>query len=226
MAKSATSIANISSKYNLSGCSIRGGGSFLRRSIFRHPTTESRKTALSYPVARGGVGERSAPRSFRRKPKSSPEQPRAPSKTQMSSRTVPSPRRKLNLPTKQPRENSRGSQPARPRRPRGCRGAERPTPVSSETEILTRTAPRTVENSNAQQNSSFVPSEAQPSNRTAPGKRERVATRSHPVTRGGVGERSAPRSFRRKQKSSPERPRAPSETKVSNRIAPGERERV
>jgi len=32
-----------------------------------------------------------------------------------------------------PRESSRGSQPSRTRHPRGCRGAERPTPASSET---------------------------------------------------------------------------------------------
>ena len=38
------------------------------------------------------------------------------------------------------------------------------------------------------------------------GERERVAALSHPVTRGGVGERSAPRPLRRKPNSSPERP--------------------
>ena len=36
-------------------------------------------------------------------------------------------------PSEQPRESARGSQPSRIPSPRGCRGAERPTPVSSET---------------------------------------------------------------------------------------------
>ena len=38
----------------------------------------------------------------------------------------------------------------------------------------------------------------------SPGEREKDATLSHPVTRGGVGERSAPRPLRRKPNSSPE----------------------
>ena len=59
------------------------------------------------PVTRGGAGERSAPRPFRRKP---------------------------TLSSEQLRESARGSQPSRLPSPEGgCREAERPTPVSSET---------------------------------------------------------------------------------------------
>ena len=43
-------------------------------------------------------------------------------------------------------------------------------------------------------NSILISSEIKNSNRTAPGERERVRTLSHPVTRGGLGERSAPMS--------------------------------
>ena len=46
-----------------------------------------------------------------------------------------------------------------------------------------------------------------------------------PSPEGGVGKRSAPRPRRRKQKPSGEQP-APSETNISTRTAPGERERV
>ena len=49
-----------------------------------------------------------------------------------------------------------------------------------------------------------APSEIQIPASTAPGERERVAALSHPVARGGVGERSAPRPLRRKPNSSPE----------------------
>ena len=57
--------------------------------------------------------------------------------------------------------------------------------------------------------------------RTAPGERERVATLSHPVTRGGVGERSAPRLRRRKRNQRRNSP-ASSETKRPARTAPWE----
>ena len=77
-----------------------------------------------------------------------------------------------------------GRNPLAPRHPRGCRGAERPTPASSETKP-SREQP--------------APSETNISTRTAPGERERVAPLSPPVTRGGVGEQSAPRPRRRKQ---------------------------
>ena len=150
------------------------------------------------PVTRGGVGEQRAPRSFRRKPKSSSEQP--------------SFHRERKPPTGQPRESARGCEPSRPRHPRGCRGAERPTLVPSETEILTRTAPRIVGNQSFQQDS--------------PGRAREGVNPLASVTRGGVGEQSAPRSFRRKQKSSPEQPIASSGMKLSNRTAPGELERV
>ena len=61
--------------------------------------------------------------------------------------------------------------------------------------------------------------------RVFPGERERVAPLSPPVPRGDVGERSAPRPRRRKQKPSGEQPASPG-TKISTRTAPGERERV
>ena len=51
-------------------------------------------------------------------------------------------RRRPNPPTEQPRESARGCEPSRTPSPRGCRGAERPTPASSETKVSTRTAPR------------------------------------------------------------------------------------
>ena len=139
--------------------------------------------ALSHPVARGGVGERSAPRPLRRKPNSSPERPH-----QL--------RRKPKSPPEQPRESARGSHPLAPRPPMGCRGAERPTPASSEAKFFTRTpAP--------------APSKTQIPARTAPGERERVAALSHPAPRGDVGERSAPRPFRRKPNSPPEQSNLP-----------------
>ena len=61
--------------------------------------------------------------------------------------------------------------------------------------------------------------------RVFPGERERVAPLSPPVPRGDVGERSAPRPRRRKQKPSGEQPASPG-TKISTRTAPVERERV
>ena len=88
------------------------------------PGERERVAALSHPVPRGDVGERSAPRPLRRKPNSSPECLH---------------RQKSKSPPEQPRESSRGSHPLAPRHPRGCRGAERPTPASSEAKSFTRT---------------------------------------------------------------------------------------
>ncbi len=117
------------------------------------------------PVTRGGAGERSAPRPFRRKPTLSSEQLRESARGSQPSRTpvtrggageqsAPRPfrrkqrpqknsllRRKPKSPSEQPRESARGSQPSRLPSPEGgCRGAERPTPASSETKSFKRIA--------------------------------------------------------------------------------------
>ena len=83
------------------------------------------------------------------------------------------------------RESARGTHPSRPRPPRGCRGAERPTPASSETKAVRRTA-CPVGNEYLHQNSS--------------GRAREGHSPLAPVTRGGVGERSVPRSCRQKQR--------------------------
>ena len=106
---------------NTRTCPVRN-----RNSHQHSPTGErERVAALSLPVARGDVGERSAPRPFRQKPNPPSEQ------------SNPH-RRKPKSPPAQPRESARGSHLA-PRCPRGCRGAERPTLVSSETKSSIRT---------------------------------------------------------------------------------------
>ena len=87
-----------------------------------------------------------------------------------------------------------GRSPLAPRHPRGCRGAERPTPASPETKFFAGMP---------------APSEIQIPASTAPGESERVATLSLPVPRGDVGERSAPRPFRRKPNSPPEQSNLP-----------------
>ena len=132
------------------------------------PGERERVATLSHPVTRGGVGERSAPRSCRRKRNPHPNSP------------------------------SRCRKPASP---------PKHFPASSEIQIP-----------------------AEPS----PGERERVATLSHPVTRGGVGEQSAPRPRRRKRNphpNSPSRRRKPasppklfpasSETEIPAEAVPG-----
>ena len=111
------------------------------------PGERERVSTLSHPVTRGGVGERSAPRPLRRKPNSSPECLHC---------------QKSKSPPAQPHGRAReGRSPLAPRPPRGCRGAERPTPVSSETEFSTRTVKP-------------APLEIQIPARTARGERERV----------------------------------------------------
>ena len=111
-----------------------------------------------------------------------------------------------------------GRTPLAPRRPRECRGAERPTlapsgkknlkravpalsetnavkrtpPASSETNAVKRTTPALSE-TNAVKRTPPASSETKLPARPAPGERERDAPLSHPVARGGVGERSAPR---------------------------------
>ena len=81
---------------------------------------------------------------------------------------------------------------------RGCRGAERPTPASPEAKALKRVAPV------PSKSKSLAPSETKLPSNPSPGERERVITLSHPVPRGDVGERSAPRSRRRERKTSRE----------------------
>ena len=88
------------------------------------PGERERVRTLSHPVTRGDVGERSALRSRRRKPKSS--------KNSLH-------HRKPQCPPDQPRESARGCEPSSPPSPSGCRGAERPTPASSETKTFKRT---------------------------------------------------------------------------------------
>ena len=85
-----------------------------------------------------------------------------------------------------------------------------------------------------------MPSETQLPVKAAPGERERVATLSHPVPRGGVGEQSAPRPAPSKTKLLPEQTRPLHQKRNSHRNSfphqrktdsppnqpPGERERV
>ncbi len=104
------------------------------------------RVALSYPVTRGGVEEQSAPRPRRREPKSTPECLLL--------------RRKQILQKNSPGRVREGVNPLVPRHPRGCRGAERPTPASSETKINKRMSPASSETN--------IPT------RTAPGELERV----------------------------------------------------
>ena len=124
----------------------------LHRSCFLHrrkpkfppkqsPGERERVATLSHPVTRGGVGERSAPRSRRRKPKSSKEQPFTSPKTSISTEAVSCIVGNRNSRQPSPGRAREGRNPLAPRPPRwGRRGAERPTPASSETKSFKRIA--------------------------------------------------------------------------------------
>ena len=159
-----------------------------------------------------GERERVAPLSPPRPPRGcrGAERPTlAPSEAKPSKEQTPA-----SSETKPPPEQPMGERervaPLSPRRPRGCRGAERPTLVSSETKP------------SGEQPAS---SETNVSTRTVPGELERAADLSHPVTRGGCRGAERPTPASSETKPSREQP-APSETNISTRTAPGERERV
>ena len=145
------------------------------------------------PRPRGGVGERSAPRSRRRERKFSREpfllrRKRTPSKEQLLASS------ETEIPTRTaPGERERGRTLSHPVTRGGVGERSAPRPASSETNAFKRIAPASL--------GTKIPT------RTAPGERERDAPLSHPVIRGGVGERSAPRP-------------ASSETNAFKRIAP------
>ena len=108
------------------GNKSRQENSLLRREL-KSPPEQLRESARGSQPSRtpSGVRERSAPRSCRQKQR--------PQKNSLH-------RRERISPPEQLRESARGSQPSRSRHPRGCRGAERPTLVSSGTKVLKRTA--------------------------------------------------------------------------------------
>ena len=111
------------------------------------------------PVTRGGVGERSAPRPFRRKP---------------------------TLSSEQLRESARGSQPSRTPVTRGGAGEQG--------------APRPFRRKQRPQKNSLLRRKPK-----SPSEQPRESARGSqpsrlPSPEGGVGERSAPRPFRRKQR--------------------------
>ena len=159
-----------------------------------------RVAALSLPVARGDVGERSAPRPLRRKPNSSPERPH---------------RQKSKSPPAQPHGRAREGRTLSHPVPEGGRGAERPTPFSSETESSIRTVKP-------------APSEIQIPASTAP---RESARGSHPLAprpppRGCRGaERPTPVSSETEFSTRTVKP-APLEIQIPASTAPGERERV
>ena len=84
--------------------------------------------------------------------KPSSEQPFAPPKTSISTEAASRIVRNPNSRQPSSRESARGSKPSRTSSPRGCRGAARPTPASSETKTIKRTA-CIVGNQNPHQNS-------------------------------------------------------------------------
>ena len=142
----------------------------------------------------------------RPKPVSAP----AGSRSHFDEKTTPPPEKRLctvgNPNSRQPHERAReGRSPLAPRPPRGCRGAERPTLAPSETK------------SSLEQ--PFAPSKASisteavscivgnpNSRRTSPGRAREGHNPLVPVTRGGVGEQSAPRPRRRKPNPHPNSP--------------------
>ena len=102
-----------------------------------------------------GIGERSAPRPRRRKPKFPPEQPHGfvggrnlrPNRRGRTCAAVPNAPPACFVGNQPFRPNSpgrarEGVNPFVPRHPRGYRGAECPTPASSETKVPARTAPQ------------------------------------------------------------------------------------
>ena len=153
----------------------------------------------------------------------------ASSETRVPARTATRLRRRSKSSTEQARKNMRccpksaarlfRQEPKfrlRTRRPRGCRGAESPTPASSETKVPARTAPRLRRRSEpsteqtrkicaAVQNAPpacFVGNQRLRSNIS--GRAREGVNPLAPRPRGGVGEQRAPRPRRREPKLPPE----------------------
>ena len=156
------------------------------------PGERERVATLSHPVPRGDVGEQSAPRPRRRKQNfrlNSRGRMRANVQETPPIRPVENKLPRQNI----PRESARGSQPSRAPVPRGGVGERSaPRPAPSETRLPFE-PPR--KNAHQCSRNAAHPSRQKPTfpPEHPPGERERVATLSHPVPRGGVGERSAPR---------------------------------
>ena len=123
------------------------------------PTEQPRESARGCEPSRTpsprGIGERSAPRPRRRKPKFPPEQPHGfvggrnlrPNRRGRTCAAVPNAPPACFVGNQPFRPNSpgrarEGVNPFVPRHPRGYRGAECPTPASSETKVPARTAPQ------------------------------------------------------------------------------------
>ena len=120
--------------------------------------------------------------------KSSSEQPFAPPKTSISTEAVS---------CIVGNRNSRRTSPLRRRKPAS---PPKPFPASSEIQIPAEPALCAAENQHLHRSRFLHRRKSKfPSNQPS-GERERVATLSHPVTRGSVRERSAPRPRRRKQR--------------------------
>ena len=190
------------------------------------PGERERVATLSHPVARGDVGERSAPRSCRRKrnphsnspsrrqePASPPKPFPASSETEIPAEPAPGERERvatLSHPVTRggvgersaprPCRRKRNPHPNSPSRRRKPASPPKLFPASSETEIPAEPALCAAENQHLHRSRFLHRRKSKfPSNQPS-GERERVATLSHPVTRGSVGERSAPRPRRRKQR--------------------------
>ena len=192
------------------------------------PGERERGAALSHPVTRGGVGERSAPRPRRRKRNPHPNSPlrrrkpaSPPKPLPASSEMKPHPnsplrRRKPESPPKAFPESSETEIPAEPAPGERERVATLSHPVTRGG-VWEQSAPRPRRrkrnphpNSPSRRRKPEAPPKAFPESsetqipaEPAPGEHERVATLSHPVTQGGVGERSAPRPRRRKRNPHP-----------------------
>ena len=175
------------------------------------PGERERVRTLSHPVTRGGVGERSAPRSRRRKRNPHPnspsrrQEPASPPKPlPASSEMKPHPnsplrRRKPASPPKHFPASSEIQIPAEPSPGERERVATLSHPVARGG-VGERSAPRLRRRKQRPQENSPHRREPKSAPEQPTGELERVATLSHPVTRGGVGERSAPRPRRRKQR--------------------------
>ena len=119
----------------------------------RAPVLSGTKFSCKPPRKQKCRREKFTARLFRRKPKPPTEQPFAPPKTSISTEALSCIVGNPNSRRTTPGRAREGRNPLAPRRPRGCRGAERPTPVpsettsskgqpaSSETNIPTRTPP-------------------------------------------------------------------------------------
>ena len=119
------------------------------------------------------------------------------------------------------------------------KGSGAPHACVAGNEILIRTVLRAAENQHLHRSCFLHRRKPKFPPKQSPGERERVATLSHPVVRGGVGEQSAPRSCRRKRNPHPNSPShrrksasppklfpASSEIQIPAEPSPGERERV